>query len=135
MGTEPEKFFLTYSNMGIYNWRMARASTTSDVFNAIAEPRRRAIIDCLGDAERGVNEISATLKLDQPSVSKHLRVLKEVSLVTMRRNGRERLYSVDAKALKPVHDWADSYRALWDHQIDKIKEHAEKIARLDRKNS
>ena len=82
-----------------------------------------------------MNEISATLQVDQPSVSKHLRVLKEVSLVTMRRNGRERLYRVDAKALKPVHDWADSYRALWDHQIDKIKEHAEKIARRDRKNS
>lgn len=114
---------------------MPRASTTSDVFNAIAEPRRRAIIDCLGDAERGVNEISIALNVDQPSVSKHLRVLKEVSLVTMRRNGKERLYRVDAKALKPVHDWTETYRAMWDHQVGKIKERAENMARRDRKNA
>ena len=118
--------------MGIYNIVMARATTTSDVFNAVAEPRRRAILDCLGQREKNVSELVLELAYDQPSVSKHLRVLKDVSLVEMRQDGKQRLYRVNGDALKPVFDWTANYSAMWDRSVDKIKERAERMAKKQR---
>ena len=104
---------------------MARAATTSDVYNAIAEPRRRAILEFLAEAERAVNEVVEELGIDQPSVSKHLRVLKEVNLVSMRRSGRHRLYSTNPNALRTVHDWVKGFEKLWNRQLDAIQRRAE----------
>ncbi len=104
---------------------MARSPTTSDAFNAIAEPRRREILDLLSRGERPVNDVVAALGLAQPQVSKHLRVLKVVGLVSVRSSGRERLYRLNADRLKPVHDWVRTFERFWDHQLDRIKERAE----------
>ena len=104
---------------------MARAATTSDVFNAVAEPRRRDILDYLALRERPVGDIAATLGLEQPSVSKHLRVLRDVGLVHMRRNGRQKLYQTNAEAIKPLHEWASTFERYWQHQLNRIKERAE----------
>ena len=109
--------------------RMARAATTSDPFNAIAEPRRREILALLVVQERPVNDIVLALKLDQPSVSKHLRVLREVGLVKMRRNGRHKLYKTDAEAIKPMYEWAKTFERSWTHQLLRVKERAEAKAR------
>ena len=108
---------------------MARAATTSDPFNAIAEPRRREILALLVVQERPVNDIVVALKLDQPSVSKHLRVLREVGLVKMRRNGRHKLYKTDAEAIKPMYEWAKTFERYWTHQLLRVKERAEAKAR------
>ena len=108
-----------------YNCGMARAATTSDVYNAIAEPRRRAILELVGRGEIAVGEMVDELGMDQPSVSKHLRVLREVDLVDVRRDGRRRLYSTNAEKLKPVYDWVGSFERLWNHQLDSIRECAE----------
>lgn len=97
---------------------MARASTTTDAFNAIAEPRRRQILDALADGERSVNEIVAGLGLAQPQVSKHLRVLREVGLVEVRDDGRQRLYRLHGPSLKPVHDWVEAYRRTWEERFE-----------------
>jgi DNA-binding transcriptional ArsR family regulator len=104
---------------------MARAATTSDAFNAVAEPRRRDILNYLALRERPVGDIAATLGLEQPSVSKHLRVLREVGLVHMRRNGRQKLYRTNAEAIKPLHEWASTFERYWQHQLNRIKERAE----------
>jgi DNA-binding transcriptional ArsR family regulator len=104
---------------------MARAMTTSDAFNAVAEPRRRDILNCLASAERPVNEIVAALRMEQPSVSKHLKVLKEVGLVTARRDGKQMFYRTNAEALRPVHDWTKTFERLWTNQLARIKERAE----------
>src|ERR1041385_2102969 len=96
---------------------MARAATRSDAFNAVAEPRRREILNCLALGERPVADIVATLGLEQPSVSKHLRVLRDVGLVHMRRDGRQKLYRTNAEAIKPLHDWASRFERLWQHQL------------------
>lgn len=104
---------------------MARARTTSDPFNAVAEPRRRQILTFLATEERQVGEIVVAIGLDQPSVSKHLGVLRRVGLVRVRRNGRHRLYCTNAEALKPVHDWIQTFERLWSHQLLRVKEHAE----------
>jgi len=104
---------------------MARAATTSDVFNAVAEPRRRDILNYLALRERPVGDIAATLGLEQPSVSKHLRVLRDVGLVHMRRNGRQKLYQTNAEAIKPLHEWASTFERYWQHQLNRIKERAE----------
>jgi DNA-binding transcriptional ArsR family regulator len=104
---------------------MARASTTSDIFNAVAEPRRREILTLLVVQEREVGEIVALLKVDQPSVSKHLRVLRDVGLVHVRRNGRHKLYRTNAEALKPMHEWTRFFERYWSHQLHRIKERAE----------
>ena len=104
---------------------MARAATTSDVFNAVAEPRRRDILNYLALRERPVGDIAATLGLEQPSVSKHLRVLRDVGLVYMRRNGRQKLYRTNAEAIKPLHEWASTFERYWQHQLNRIKERAE----------
>jgi DNA-binding transcriptional ArsR family regulator len=105
---------------------MARASTTSDVFNAIAEPRRREIIELLAaDGEQPVGELVGRLKLAQPAVSKHLRVLRSVRLVSVRRRGRLRVYRLEPRELKTVHDWVKHYERFWTHQLSRIKERAE----------
>jgi DNA-binding transcriptional ArsR family regulator len=99
---------------------MARAATTTDVFNAVAEPRRRQLLDELADGERSVNELVERLGLTQPLVSKHLRVLREVGAVRVRDDGRRRLYSVDAGALKPIHDWVSHYERMWSGRFDAL---------------
>src|SRR5215467_1964630 len=105
---------------------MARAATTSDAFNAVAEPRRREILNYLALRERPVGEIVATLGLEQPSVSKHLRVLLEVGLVQSRRDGRRVLYRTDASAIRPLHEWTNTFERLWRHQLTRVKERAER---------
>jgi DNA-binding transcriptional ArsR family regulator len=97
---------------------MARAATTADAFNAVAEPRRRQILDLLADGERPVNEIVERLALSQPQTSKHLRVLREVGLVEVREQGRQRVYRVNGKPLKSIHDWVKAYAEAWDDRFD-----------------
>ena len=105
---------------------MARAATTSDAFNAVAEPRRRDILNYLALEERPVGEIVDSLGLEQPSVSKHLRVLRDVGLVHVRRDGRRMLYRTNAEAIRPLHDWASTFERFWRHQLNRIKERAER---------
>jgi DNA-binding transcriptional ArsR family regulator len=107
---------------------MARAATTTDAFNAVAEPRRREILALLVTQERPVGEIVAILRLDQPSVSKHLRVLRSTGLVRVRRNGRHKLYSTNADAIRPIHEWTATFERYWRHQLSRIKELAEQKA-------
>ena len=97
---------------------MARAATTTDVFNAVAEPRRRQIIDLLDDGERPVTDLVHLLGLAQPQVSKHLRVLREVGAVDARDDGRRRLYRLNGPALKPIHDWVKHYERLWSGRFE-----------------
>jgi DNA-binding transcriptional ArsR family regulator len=104
---------------------MARAATTSDAFNAVAEPRRRDILNYLAVQERPVGDIVASLGLEQPSVSKHLRVLRDVGLVRVRRNGRHVFYRTNAEAILPMHEWTKTFERFWDHQLNRIKERAE----------
>ena len=104
---------------------MPRAATTSDAFNAVAEPRRRAILSYLVVQERSVGDIVVTLRLAQPSVSKHLRVLRDVGLVRARRQGRQMLYRTNAEAIRPLHDWAKTFERFWQHQLLRIKQRAE----------
>jgi DNA-binding transcriptional ArsR family regulator len=99
---------------------MARAATTADAFNAVAEPRRRQILDALAAGERPVGEIVETVGLAQPQVSKHLRVLREVGAVVVRDEGRRRLYSLNGEALKPIHDWVKNYEGLWSQRFDEL---------------
>lgn len=101
---------------------MARAATTSDAFNAVAEPRRRQILDLLAGGERPVNDLVGEMRLDQPLVSKHLRVLREVGAVRVRDVGRQRLYRVDARALKPIADWLAGYEQLWTERFEALDE-------------
>jgi len=109
---------------------MPRAATTSDSFNAIAEPRRRDILNYLALQERSVSEIVDALEMEQPSVSKHLKVLKEVGLVDVRREGRQMLYRVNAMAIRPLWEWTGTFERLWRHQLVKIKENAERKQNL-----
>jgi DNA-binding transcriptional ArsR family regulator len=116
---------------------MARAATTTDVFNAIAEPRRREIIGMLSDGrEHAVGDVVLRLRMAQPAVSKHLGVLRKVGVVTVSKRGQMRLYRLNAKELKPVHDWVKVYERFWTHQLDQIKMRAEqKMAeRIAREN-
>jgi len=99
---------------------VARAATTADAFNAIAEPRRREILDVLADGERPVNDLVRELGLAQPQVSKHLRVLREVGAVDMREDGRRRLYRLNGRALKPIHDWVKEYERTWSERFDQL---------------
>jgi DNA-binding transcriptional ArsR family regulator len=107
---------------------MARAATTSDAFNAVAEPRRREILSYLAPHERPVGEIVIALKLDQPSVSKHLGVLRKVGLVRVRCDGRHKYYRTNAAAIKPLHAWAGEFEQFWRHQLSRVKERAEEKA-------
>jgi DNA-binding transcriptional ArsR family regulator len=99
---------------------MARAATTTDAFNAVAEPRRREILDFLASGERPVGELVRRLGMSQPLVSKHLRVLREVGAVDVREEGRQRLYRLNAQALKPIHDWVGGYERFWSEQFGRL---------------
>jgi DNA-binding transcriptional ArsR family regulator len=99
---------------------VARAATTTDAFNAVAEPRRRQILDVLAGGERPVNDLVTLLGLTQPLVSKHLRVLREVGLVDVRDEGRQRLYRVNGQPLKPIHDWVSQYERSWAQRFDRL---------------
>ena len=99
---------------------MARAATTADAFNAVAEPRRRQIIDVLAGGERPVNDLVALLGIAQPQVSKHLRVLREVGLVDVRGDGRQRVYRINGASLKPIHDWVKNYERMWEERFDEL---------------
>jgi DNA-binding transcriptional ArsR family regulator len=108
---------------------MARAATTADVFNAIAEPRRREVIAVLSDGrEYAVNEIVVRLRMPQPAVSKHLGVLRKVGVVSMVKRGQHRMYRLNAAELKPIHDWVKTFERYWTHQMVQIKERAERKA-------
>ncbi len=106
---------------------MARAATTADVFNAVAEPRRREILDILAGGERSVNDLVARMGLAQPQVSKHLRVLREVGLVDVRDEGRQRLYRLNAGPLKPIHDWVKGYEQTWSERFEALDELLEEL--------
>jgi DNA-binding transcriptional ArsR family regulator len=99
---------------------MARAATTTDAFNAVAEPRRRQILDLLAEGERPVNDLVGLLGLAQPQVSKHLRVLREVGAVDVRDEGRRRLYRLNGQALKPIHDWVSNYERSWSQRFEQL---------------
>jgi DNA-binding transcriptional ArsR family regulator len=99
---------------------MARAATTTDAFNAVAEPRRRQIIDLLAGGERQVNDLVGELGIPQPQVSKHLRVLREVGAVDVRADGRRRLYRLNGEALKPIHDWIAQYEQTWSDRFERL---------------
>jgi DNA-binding transcriptional ArsR family regulator len=99
---------------------MARAATTTDAFNAVAEPRRRQILDVLAGGERPVNDLVRLLGLAQPQVSKHLRVLREVGAVDVRTDGRRRMYRLNGHALKPIHDWVKEYERTWSDRFERL---------------
>jgi DNA-binding transcriptional ArsR family regulator len=107
---------------------MARAATTTDAFNAVAEPRRRQILDLLAEGERPVNDLVRLIGLPQPQVSKHLRVLREVGVVDVRDAGRQRLYRLNGPALKPIHDWVSGYERLWSDRFAQLDVVLEELA-------
>ena len=115
--------------MVIYNPFVVRAATTTDAFNAVAEPRRREILDLLASGERPVGELVRRLGMSQPLVSKHLRVLREVGAVQVRGEGRRRLYRLNAQALKPVHDWVRGYERFWTQRFDRMDDVLEELKR------
>jgi DNA-binding transcriptional ArsR family regulator len=104
---------------------MPRAATTSDAFSAVAEPRRREILSYLAMHERPVGDIVASLSIDQPSVSKHLRVLRDVGLVRVRCDGRHKYYRTNAEAIRPLYEWAGTFERFWQHQLLNVKKRAE----------
>ena len=116
----------------VYIEPMARASTTTDAFNAVAEPRRRQILDALADGERPVNDLVDRLGLAQPQVSKHLRVLRQVGLVDVREEGRQRLYRLNGRPLKPIHDWVKSYEQSWNKRFDALEDVVHELKRKER---
>jgi DNA-binding transcriptional ArsR family regulator len=111
---------------------MARAATTSDAFNAIAEPQRRRILRLLRGRERGVNELARALRLTQPRASKHLRVLREVGLVRVRDAGRRRLYTLDARKLKPVREWLGGFEEFWNDSFDRLNTYVQQLEHEER---
>jgi DNA-binding transcriptional ArsR family regulator len=110
---------------------MARAATTADAFNAMAEPRRRQIVDVLAAGERSVNDVVRAVGLAQPQVSKHLRVLREVGVVAVREDGRRRLYRLNGRALKPIHDWVKSYEQSWTERFEQLDDVLEELKRKE----
>jgi DNA-binding transcriptional ArsR family regulator len=108
---------------------MARAATTADAFNAVAEPRRRQLLDVLAGGERSVNDLVARTGLAQPQVSKHLKVLREVSLVDVREEGRQRMYSLNGRRLKPIHDWVAAYERWWNESFEALDDVLEALKR------
>jgi DNA-binding transcriptional ArsR family regulator len=108
---------------------MARAATTTDAFNAVAEPRRREILDLLAKGERPVNDLVRQLRLGQPQVSKHLRVLREVGLVEVREHGRHRLYRLNGRPLKSIHEWVKNYEQAWNERLDRLDEVLDELKR------
>jgi DNA-binding transcriptional ArsR family regulator len=114
---------------------MARAATTTDAFNAVAEPRRRQILDVLVGGERPVNDLVVLLGLAQPQVSKHLRVLREVGLVDVRDEGRKRMYRLNGQSLKPIHDWVKDYERTWSQRFDALDEVLEELKKEEGNDS
>src|SRR5687768_18529556 len=112
---------------------MARAATTSDVFNAIAEPQRREILVLLRAGERSVTEVAQALRMTQPGASKHLRVLREVGLVRDRKAGKHRLYGLDARELRPVHEWTGGFERFWNERFDRLDAFVQDLAQARRK--
>ena len=112
---------------------MARAATTSDVFNAIAEPQRREILILLRAGERPVTELAQALNMTQPGASKHLRVLREVGLVRDRKAGKQRLYALDARELRPVHEWTGGFEQFWNESFDRLDEYVQDLKRTRKK--
>src|SRR5919199_3498492 len=113
---------------------MARAATTADAFNAVAEPRRRQILDALARGEHAVNDLVALLGLAQPQVSKHLRVLREVGLVDVRDHGRQRLYRLNGRPLKPIHDWVKRFERSWTERFEALDEVLDELKREEERN-
>lgn len=111
---------------------MARSATTLDPFAALGEPRRRLVMESLAAGERPVTDLVIELKLPQPTISKHLAVLREVGLVEVRQDGRQRLYRVNGAAMKPIYEWAGRFEGFWQQHVDRIKQAAEAKARLAR---
>jgi DNA-binding transcriptional ArsR family regulator len=111
---------------------MARAPTTTDAFNAVAEPRRRQILDVLARGERPVNDLVKALRVPQPQVSKHLRVLREVGLVDVRDEGRQRMYRLNSRPLKPIHDWVKNYQRSWNDRLDALDEVLDELKRKEK---
>jgi DNA-binding transcriptional ArsR family regulator len=114
---------------------MARAATTSDAFNAIAEPQRRQILVLVRTGERPVNELARELGMSQPQASKHLRVLREVGLVRVRGAGKQRLYGLDARGLQPVHEWLGGFERFWSGSFDRLDEYVQDLKRARRGRS
>jgi DNA-binding transcriptional ArsR family regulator len=112
---------------------MARAATTTDAFNAVAEPRRRQILDLLAQGEKAVNDLVERLRVAQPVVSKHLRVLRQVGLVEARDEGRQRIYSLNGYRLKPIHDWVQSYERTWSERFDRLESVVKELQEKERK--
>lgn len=112
---------------------MARAPTTTDAFNAVAEPQRRRILEALAGGEQSVNELVARLRLEQPQVSKHLRVLREVGLVEARVDGRQRLYRLEGKPLKPIHEWVRKFEETWNDRFDAMDEVLEDLKKEEKR--
>jgi len=110
---------------------MARAATNFDAFNAVAEPRRRQIVDLIGDGELSVNEIVDAMPISQPQVSKHLKVLKDVGLVRSRTDGRRRLYRLEASALRPIYDWVSEFERLWNERLDRLDTYLDEVQRKE----
>lgn len=110
---------------------MARAATTSDAFNAIAEPQRRRILVLLKGRERPVNDLARALRITQPRASKHLRVLREVGLVRVREAGQQRLYALDARGLKPIHEWAGGFAQFWNESFDRLNAYVKQLQKED----
>ena len=106
---------------------MARAATTSDAFNAVAEPQRRRILALLKGRERPVNELARALRITQPRTSKHLRVLREVGLVKVREVGQQRLYGLDARGLRPVHEWVGGFEQFWNESFDRLNTYVKEL--------
>ena len=114
---------------------MARAATTSDAFNAVAEPQRRRILALLKGRERPVNELARALRITQPRTSKHLRVLREVGLVRVREAGQQRLYGLDARGLQPVHEWVIGFEQYWNENFDRLNEYVKKLQQKEHENA
>ena len=108
---------------------MARAATTTDAFNAVAEPQRRRILTLLKGRERSVNEMAGALRISQPRVSKHLRVLREVGLVAVREAGQQRLYRLDARGLEPIHEWVGGFEEFWSGSFDRLDAYVKRLQR------
>jgi DNA-binding transcriptional ArsR family regulator len=113
---------------------MPRAASNSDAFNAVAEPRRREILEYLAGGERAVGDVVVRLRMEQPSVSKHLKVLRKVGLVRVRRHGRQMLYQANAEGIRPLYEWTKTFEHLWAHQLLRIKQRAEQKTRDSEKN-
>jgi DNA-binding transcriptional ArsR family regulator len=113
---------------------MARRATTSDVYNAVAEPQRRHVINLLAKGELSVSDITETLEFSQPQTSKHLKVLKEVDLVAVRKVGKQRLYSLNGENLKPIHDWIVGFSHLWTERLDRLESYLDELQRKEDAN-